>query len=83
MSVETHRGAEHSRRDDLEALCNIIIYFFNKGTLPWDIPKPKMHTIDMKDPKAYQQQLVQKRAEQKYEKDVIEKKENITIEELC
>lgn len=42
-----------------------------------------MHTIDMKDPKAYQQQLVQKRAEQKYEKDVIEKKENITIEELC
>jgi serine/threonine protein kinase len=58
LSLETHLGAEHGRRDDLEALCNIIIYFFNMGTLPWDIPKPKMHTIDMKDPKAYQQQLV-------------------------
>lgn len=42
-----------------------------------------MHQIDMKDPKAYQQQLVQQRAEQKYQRDVIEKKENITIEQLC
>ena len=54
LSLSAHLGCEHGRRDDLEALGNIIIYFFNGGKLPWDIPKPKMHVIDMKDPKAYQ-----------------------------
>ena len=53
LSLSTHLGGDHGRKDDLEALLNMIIYFFNEGSLPWDIPKPKMHTIDMKDPKAY------------------------------
>jgi hypothetical protein len=53
LSLNTHLGAEHGRRDDLEALCNIIIYFFNQGKIAWEVEKPEFENIDMKDPLAY------------------------------
>ena len=83
MSLSAHLGNEHSRRDDLEALCIILIYFLQGGKLPWDIPQPNIVPVDHKDPNAYQKEIQNEEAKRKYEVDVLEVKKTVTPEQLC
>ena len=57
LSLSGHKGNEHSRRDDLESIGIILIYFMRNGLLPWDIMQPDDCNVDAKDPNAYQAQL--------------------------
>ena len=49
LSCNGHEGNEHGRRDDMEALGNIMIYFFMGGTLPWMLEPPEEVVVDIKD----------------------------------
>ena len=83
LSLSAHSGNEHSRRDDLEAVGIILINFLRGGKLPWDIPRPKEQKFDAKDPNAYQNQLLRDKAFEQWEIDVMIKKQETTLEELC
>jgi len=61
-SVNNHLGIEQSRRDDLESIGYVLVYFL-KGSLPW-------------------QGLKAKNAQKKY-RLILEKKQQISIAQLC
>ena len=39
ISIEAHRGVQQSRRDDIESLAYVLLYFLH-GSLPWHDVKP-------------------------------------------
>ena len=53
LSLSGHKGNEHSRRDDLESLGIILLYFMRRGHLPWDVKRPDAKNVDARDPNAY------------------------------
>ena len=83
MSKSTHMGNEHSRRDDMEALGNLMIYFINGGTLPWMLKPPDEVLIDPKDPGAYENQIIRQRERMLYEENVLKVKVGCTVSNLC
>lgn len=56
-SLNAHLGKECSRVDDLIALGHILVYFYKKGNLPWDIPPLPKFNVDSKDPLVYDKTL--------------------------
>ena len=46
MSADAHAGCEQSRRDELEALGYMLVYFMKGGTLPWDLEAPNLRKIE-------------------------------------
>lgn len=47
-SVNTHRGVQQSRRDDLESFCYVLAYFFTGG-LPWASGKSDQEVQKIKE----------------------------------
>ena len=70
-SLNAHQGYTQSRRDDLEAIGNIIVYFMRSGDLPWMAAEIGG---DKKADTAHHDQS---------DKEQLKLKENTTIEQLC
>lgn len=82
LSQGTHNGQEHSRRDDLEGLGNILIYLANQGKLPWSQHKFPGDFVLKADMKANAEELhIQKI--KKYEAKMKHLKTKTTLEFLC
>ena len=60
-----------------------MIYFLQRGRLPWDVTKPDEAKVDAKDPNAYENQMKHAIAIAEYKKQVFQLKSDTDIDQLC
>ena len=73
-SLNAHQGHTQSRRDDLEAIGNIIVYFMKDGNLPWMRAEVRIPGGDVSKCRSFYEDQ---------EREQLNIKENTTIESLC
>ena len=85
LSKATHEGNEHARRDDMEAVGIIMVYFLKQGRIPWNtLKKPNRDKSTMKPGiMNLQTQMLQEREEKKYLERIKQVKCSTSVEELC
>lgn len=67
-SINNHRGIEQSRRDDLESLAYLLLYFLN-GRLPWQEAERAKSTVKKKGPALFE--------------DIASRKETTNATDIC
>lgn len=87
LSKATHEGWEHARRDDMEALGIIMVYFLKGGKVPWNtLPKPNRDAHEGKKVGGainLQTQMQQEREQKRYLERIKQVKIQTSVEDLC